>query len=711
MLPPATMSAHGIVLPWESLWAGLVLGPRRGAAASEEVAPMPPVPLPLLHWQGPTPPAPPKAAPMPQPTPKVKAGPEGRRPTAGHDGVRPDEDEDIARNLAVGKWRVIVAAAAHCCDEALVDPAVSDEDRLRSLQDALRTRTTPTLNKRAGSILLYLRWGRAKGYTDGELLPFLENTAYSYARDLFDDRAPATRASSFVEAAFVASSVLGLASDDLQASARLKGAVYGSFQTKRLTVKQDPLTAAAVISLEMRVLDPNELVCDRVFAGFAAWCVHTRQRVGDASRVIQEPWLDPSSVAPCEASFIEAVGGKTKAGNVKRRRRLQLPLVGLACGLTGEAWAATWLSLRREHGLDAATDGTMMPAPRRGGGWAKRSLTTSEFSDWLRMLTREAVPEEEGTVSYSAHSCKATVLSWAAKAGMPKPARRLLGSHAKPGDRTVAEYSRDEMAEPLRLVSRMFAWMADKQFDPDANRSGRWLGGRLGPEWYPCVLAVPPQEDLAPAAQTQDDEGPTDGDSSEFNTDAAPGDASVPGSPVRDGPSSPDHVFAAFNVNPEEQSPETGDMVRYDGIFKDLDNADAAVEDFDPFEEPVFSADSSDGSDHAGGVEGEDRLEEELVALAASSLPVDASGARLEPSPGKPLPKAGLFQHDPSDKRKARLTLHCGCPENPLMLRCRRAQARDDNQVYVRLDAWPAFHGGECRTCMPAEARAALTDL
>ena len=42
------------------------------------------------------------------------------------------------------------------------------------------------------------------------------------------------------------------------------------------------------------------------------------------------------------------------------------------------------------------------------------------------------------------HSLKATLLSWSAKAGMPMAARRILGGHAKAGDKAVAEYSRDE---------------------------------------------------------------------------------------------------------------------------------------------------------------------------------------------------------------------------------------------------------------------------
>ena len=675
-------AAHGIVLPWESGWTALVLGPRRGAHDAELVSPMPMIPLPPLQWTGPVPeglqPRPPPA------TEQVPVRPQGRRPTAAAVGQRPSALEDVKRNLAVGKWQTLVMASAHCCTRSLVDPSVADDDLRRSLEDALREKATGTLNKRAGSILLYLGWGRAKGYTDQELVPFREATAYEYARDLYDDEAPATRASSFLEATLLASALLGLGSEDLLQSARLKGAVFGSFERKRLTDKKDGLTVAAVTGLEKLVLENQRDKADRVFAGFAAWCVHTRQRVGDALRVVNEPWLDPANVPPAEAAFVETVAGKTKAGNVKRRRRLPLPLVGFACGLTGEPWAAAWLALRSDEGLDASTDGTMMPAPKKGGGWARRSLTTSECSDWLRMITREEVPSEEGAVRYSAHSCKTTLLSWAAKAGMPKAARRILGSHAKAGDRTVAEYSRDELAEPLRLVNLMLGWIAAGQFIPEANRSGRWAAGRRGPEWYPAAVPVSPSDgfgsqDKEPPEREVEEEADTESDTKTDEAEPSDGEASVE-------TPSPEHVCPAFDVT--------------------IDGADHQP----PSTPKVIESDDSDDSQHAGAVEGEDRYEEEIVALAAASCKVDASGARVVSGQhARLLPVAGLYQHDPADRGKARLTLHCGSPLDVSKLRCNRVIDRDGVPVYVKLNAWPEFHGGECRSCMPAEAREAIS--
>jgi hypothetical protein len=557
---------------------------------------------------------------------------------------------------------VVVAAAAHCCDPSLVDESASEDDRHRSLEDSLRERAVATLNKRAGSILLYLRWGRARGYTDAELLPFRERTAYEYARDLADDDAPATRASSFVEAALLASELLRLPSEDLLASARVKGAVYGSYERKRLTKKRDGLSANAVWALEELVCDEDAATHDRIFAGFTLWCAHTRQRVGDAVRVVEEPVLDPPSCPPEMADFIETSGGMTKGGNIKRRRRLRLPLVCAARGIADVPWAATWLRLRADDGLNAELDRTMMPALKAGDVWARRSITTDEFGDWLRLLTREGVPSEEGLKDYGAHSCKATVLSWAAKAGMPKPCRRILGGHAKAKDKTVAEYSRDELAEPLRMVDLMMQWIRDGEFEPEANRSGRWARGRRGPTWFPEASA-------AAATQTAKDDG-----------------------------------FEKITDGPENEEASADESESKSGGSKAESEVSAADE---PATTPVPDEPSDNDESVDDVVEDAEREEEEMVAIAAEALTVQADGERVAKTVEgqRPLPIGGLFQHDPDDNGRARLTLHCGSPTDTEKLRCHRSIRKNGGVIYRELFAWPLFNGGECGQCMPAEKR------
>jgi len=77
--------------------------------------------------------------------------------------------------------------------------------------------------------------------------------------------------------------------------------------------------------------------------------------------------------------------------------------------------------------------------------------------------------------NFGSHSLKATLLSWAAKFGLPLAVRRKLGGHSKARESSVLAYSRDELAEPLRLLRDMLHRIHGGEFDPDATRSGRWI--------------------------------------------------------------------------------------------------------------------------------------------------------------------------------------------------------------------------------------------
>eukprot|EP00969_Alexandrium_andersonii_P331453 14649592-Alexandrium_andersonii.AAC.1 len=58
--------------------------------------------------------------------------------------------------------------------------------------------------------------------------------------------------------------------------------------------------------------------------------------------------------------------------------------------------------------------------------------------------------------------------------------RRLLGYHTAPGDRSVIEYSRDELASPLRELEKLYAAIKLGVFIPDETRSGQRRPGVAG---------------------------------------------------------------------------------------------------------------------------------------------------------------------------------------------------------------------------------------
>ena len=102
-------------------------------------------------------------------------------------------------------------------------------------------------------------------------------------------------------------------------------------------------------------------------------------------------------------------------------------------------------------------------------------METSELAIHLRELLISWGYDIKKAAKYTSHSLKATFLSWTAKAGIDRELQRILGYHAKLGDKTIVVYQRDAMAEPLRQLAVVLRLVRDKEFDPDSSRSGRWL--------------------------------------------------------------------------------------------------------------------------------------------------------------------------------------------------------------------------------------------
>jgi len=127
----------------------------------------------------------------------------------------------------------------------------------------------------------------------------------------------------------------------------------------------------------------------------------------------------------------------------------------------------------------------------------------------------------EGKDQFGTHSAKATLLSWLAKAGVDLDTRRMLGYHAAPKDKSVIEYSRDAMAQPLREAGKVLMMIRRGEFRPDATRSGRWLADK--PQEYD-------EEDSEhPAPETEEEDQPEqeDEEADKVDTDIATTTGSV----------------------------------------------------------------------------------------------------------------------------------------------------------------------------------------
>ena len=101
-------------------------------------------------------------------------------------------------------------------------------------------------------------------------------------------------------------------------------------------------------------------------------------------------------------------------------------------------------------------------------------MASAQLNFLARQLMEKLRCMDEDVKKFCSHSCKTTMLSWAAKAGLPMEDRRLLGGHSNPGEKMTLEYSRDALAGPLLRLEEVVRAVRKGEFRPDSTRSGRW---------------------------------------------------------------------------------------------------------------------------------------------------------------------------------------------------------------------------------------------
>ena len=397
-----------------------------------------------------------------------------RRPKRSAAEADLGDPDDVQREASLVQWRSLLES---CGLTSSLFAQMADEPELAdaSFRASFHGKPAATLVKRAGSLLQYVRWAASSGHAP---FPLHEPTIFSYLTFLATEGAPPSRGQSFREALGFAKGFIGLGGvDAVLASRRVHGQVLASLDRRREKRQRDVLPVIMVKSLEELVCSSTANVGDKIFAGFVLLCLHARARVGDALRADREPHLDVDELGE---GFIEA-GFLRHKTSFRAKAKTRLPAVAHATGVTGLPWAERWLSARAALGLDANIDGYILPASLAGEpeviGRATTTMVTIFLREFLASLDCDWVVSNIGS-----HSLKATLLSWAAKFGLPPTVRRKLGGHSKPKERSTIAYSRDELAGPLRQLKDVLDAVKLGRFDPDATRSGRWNVARVGVE-------------------------------------------------------------------------------------------------------------------------------------------------------------------------------------------------------------------------------------
>ena len=237
------------------------------------------------------------------------------------------------------------------------------------------------------------------------------------------------------------------------------------------------------------------------------------------------------------SGYLETKATCTKEARSAKRRRLGLPVVALRRGISGVAWADSWLDVHREHGCDAAVDGGLFLALGPGRERLKnRPMTPSQLNFLVGELFAELGISHGAVRDFTSHGCKATTLSWCAKAFIGLEDRRILGGHSNLGDIMPLEYSRDALAGPLARLESVCNAIRFGHFHPDETRSDRWesqaVGKRGGAQERPqecgllTTLVANEMDALGQSLNVQDEQSPSLDSSSEDvdNSDCAHAD-------------------------------------------------------------------------------------------------------------------------------------------------------------------------------------------
>ena len=146
--------------------------------------------------------------------------------------------------------------------------------------------------------------------------------------------------------------------------------------------------------------------------------------------MVQHLDLDSTEVDGKPFGFLESSTKFQKTGTSALKRSLEMALVAPVLGCTEVPWRRKWIDIMMCFGFDlsACPFGPLCRAPCDDGEFYRRSVTTSEVTDFLNIVLGLS-----GSECITSHSLKCTTLSWSSKYGLDEPTRTLLGHHELPG--------------------------------------------------------------------------------------------------------------------------------------------------------------------------------------------------------------------------------------------------------------------------------------
>eukprot|EP00435_Cladocopium_sp_Y103_P075650 s8_g61.t1 len=352
---------------------------------------------------------------------------------------------------------------------------VNEGDRLAALvyiRDACGIRSPTTVLKRGKDLQQFIKWAENRSV---HWWPLLEENLLGYLSDVEERNQSKLIGKNLLHAIKFFKYLFGADFDvDQVCGPLLKGRVSRVLATREPTEQARPLTVSEVKMLEEKVRTSASMY-DRYFIGCMLFALYSRARWGDMSSM-QSLEFDVIQIGGEPHGFVEGRTRIHKTSSTVERKAMFMPYVAPIRGVGPVPWAQAWEeSLLALHLLPGNEPyGPVCRAPGVDGSFTKRALTTAEASDMLNAYL-EIEKTDRATTS---HSLKATTLVWAARYGLDDRCRALLGHHTLK-EHSLACYSRDMLAKPLRDLAGMLLNIQNGKFDPDGTRSGWMLGAQL----------------------------------------------------------------------------------------------------------------------------------------------------------------------------------------------------------------------------------------
>ena len=386
------------------------------------------------------------------------------------------------------KWSIVIRSNS---SESRVGRQIEDapESCLEILRACMGVKSPSTVMGRANSMLSFLRWHTVNLPTES-FLPLRENHAWEHVSFLSSTKAPASRASAFIQSCRFAHFVLGIrGADEVFHSGRIVGLSDIQLSQKDVTKQARPLTVHEMQQLHNIASSSDRHLKDKVIASHLLLMAYCRCRHSDTLQ-IEDVEHDRSE----QAGFIQLRTRYHKGSKTATKKSLLLPIVASSSGVGTPEWIQLWWENRVLAGLcvSGPLQGPLLPAPKDNeDGWTKRPVTSTEISDILKAFL--SCPHDRFLTS---HSLKVTTLSWCSKGGVVKEHRRLLGRHASAVVDADSIYARDLMISPVESLDRIIAAICEGRFYPDAPRSQYWP--QMEPLTRTPVPPVPGKESAIP---------------------------------------------------------------------------------------------------------------------------------------------------------------------------------------------------------------------